>query len=87
MVIYHYVERVGEFSLSLICSYSMYDHQKYYPGEPVTIHIRSLINMTQEENCLITTKRGRGELSLFCGNREWVIPFYGVDVGDSRAFI
>ena len=30
----------------------------YYPGEPVNIHIQSLINIIQENNWVITTKKG-----------------------------
>ena len=50
--------------------------KKYYPDEPVNIHIQSLINIIQEKNWVITTKKVKGELPLFCGNEEWVIPFY-----------
>ena len=49
---------------------------KYYPGEPVNIHIQSLINIMQVTNLLITTKKGEGKLPLFCGNGERVIPIY-----------
>ena len=49
---------------------------KYYPGEPINIHIQPLINSMQEENWLITTKKDKGKLSLFCGNGEQVIPIY-----------
>ena len=31
---------------------------RYYPGEPVNIHIQSLINIIQENNWVITTKKG-----------------------------
>ena len=31
-----------------------------------------------EKNWLITTKKGKGELLLFRGNGEQVIPIYGV---------
>ena len=30
--------------------------KKYYPGEPVNIHIQSLIIIIQENNWVITTK-------------------------------
>ena len=30
----------------------------YYPGEPVNIHIQSLINIIKENNRVITTKKG-----------------------------
>ena len=41
---------------------------KYYPAEPFHIHIQSLINIMQENNWVITTKMGKGKLSLFHGN-------------------
>ena len=48
---------------------------KYYPGEPVNIHVQQLINIIQENNRLITTKkRVRVNLPFFSGNRERVIP-------------
>ena len=31
---------------------------KYYPGEAVNIHIQSLINIIQDNNLVITTKKG-----------------------------
>ena len=31
---------------------------KYYPGEPVHIHIQLLINIMQEINWVITTEKG-----------------------------
>ena len=31
----------------------------------------------QENNWVITTKKGKGKLPIFCGNRERVIPIYG----------
>ena len=51
--------------------------KKYYPGEPVNIHIQSRINIIQKNNRVITTKKGRVKLPLFCGNVEWVILVYG----------
>ena len=42
--------------------------KKYHPGEPVNINIRSLINIIQDNNWVISTKKGKGKLSLFCGN-------------------
>ena len=50
---------------------------KYYPDEPVNIHIQSLINIMQEKNWVITIKKGEVELPLFCGNEEQVVPIYG----------
>ena len=57
MVIYHYVERIGEFWLPPIFLYNIYNHEKYYPGELCIIHIQSLINIIQENNWVITTKK------------------------------
>ena len=49
---------------------------KNYSGEPVNIHIQSLINIIHEKNWVITTKKGKGKSPLFCGNVERVIPIY-----------
>ena len=38
MAIYHYVDIIGEFSLLLFFN-NIYDHEKYYPGEPGIIYI------------------------------------------------
>ena len=37
----------------------------YYPGEPVNIHIKSLINIIQENNWVITTKKVRVNYHYF----------------------
>ena len=50
----------------------------YYPGEPVNIHIQSLIKITQEKNWVITTKKGKGKLPLFRGNGERVNHIYAL---------
>ena len=55
MVIYHHVEMIGELLLPPCFSYNIYDHEKYYPGEPDNIHIQSLIDIIQEKNWGITT--------------------------------
>ena len=39
--------------------------QKYYPDEPVNIHIQSLINIIQQNNRVLTTKKGTDKLTLF----------------------
>ena len=64
------------FLLPQFFSYNIYDNQKYYPGETVNIHIRSLINIIQDKNWVITTKKVKGKLPLFSGNGEQIIPFY-----------
>ena len=57
MVIYQYVDRILIIlGTPIFCiTYTiMYD---YYAGEPVNIHIQSLINITLENNMVITTKK------------------------------
>ena len=58
MAIYHYVEIIGDFSLPSIFHITYIIINKYYRGEPVNINIQSLINMIQDNNWLITTKKG-----------------------------
>ena len=38
--------------------------------------------MIQENNWVVTTKKGGGELPLFCGNGERVIPVYALNIGN-----
>ena len=52
---------------------------RYYPNEPVNINIQELINIIQENNRVITTKKGKGKLPLFCGNGERANPIYEVN--------
>ena len=78
MLNYRYVEKIGEFLLPLIFLYNIYDNEKYYPGVPVNVHKQPLINIIREKNWAITTKKGKGELPLFCGKGERVITIYGV---------
>ena len=49
---------------------------RYYPVEPVNIHIKSLINIIQEKNWVITAKKGKITLPLLCGNVERLITIY-----------
>ena len=50
--------------------------KKDYPSEPVNLHIKSLINIIQEKNWVISIKKGNGKLPIFRGNGERVIIFY-----------
>ena len=50
---------------------------KHYPGEPENIYIQSWMNIIWKNNWVITTKKGKGQLPLFCGNVEQVITIYG----------
>ena len=46
--------------------------------------MKSWINIIQENNWVITTKKGKGKFPLFCGNVEQVIPIYGVNIQSSQ---
>ena len=58
MLIYHYIERIWiilgtpNFCVTYLIT------NKYYPGQPVNIHIQSIINIIQENNWVVTTKNG-----------------------------
>ena len=58
MVIYYYVEIIWIILITHNFLYNIYDHGKNYPGEPVNIHIQSLINIIQDNNRVIGTKKG-----------------------------
>ena len=58
MVIYHYVEIIWRILVTPNFSYNVPDNERYYTGEPVNVYIQSLINMIQENNRVITTKKG-----------------------------
>ena len=76
MVIYLYVEIFWRILFTPNFLYNIYDNEKYYPGEPINIHIQSLINTIHEKNWVITTKKGKGKLPLLCGNGERLISVY-----------
>ena len=59
--------------------YNIYDHEKYLPGEPVNIHIKSLINIIQDNHWFIDTKKAKGYLPLFFVDGERVIPIYEIE--------
>ena len=58
MEIYHEVERIWRVFVTLNFCITYTIMNKYDPGEPVNIHIQSLINIMQENNWVITTKKG-----------------------------
>ena len=58
MLIYYFVERIWGIIVTPDFLYNIYDHEKYYPDEPVNIHIQSLINIIQDSNWVITIKKG-----------------------------
>ena len=76
MVIYHYIERTWRIIVTPDFCITYTIMRKYYPGEPVNIHIQLLLSIIQENNRVITTNNGKGKLPLFCGNGERVIPVY-----------
>ena len=76
MVVYHCDERIGEILLPLFFCITFTIMKKCYPGEPLNIYLQSLIDIILENNWVITTKKGKCKLPLFCGNREWIIPIY-----------
>ena len=58
MVIYHYVERIWRILVTPIFCIIYTIMRKYYLDEPINIHIQSLINIFQENNWVITRKKG-----------------------------
>ena len=60
MVIYHYAGIISRILVNPNFIYNIYNIEKYYPGKPVNIHTQSLINITQENNLVINTKKGKG---------------------------
>ena len=57
MAIYHCVEIIRRILVTTNFLYNIYYHEKYYPDEPVDIHMQSLINIIQEKNWVINTKK------------------------------
>ena len=58
MLIYHYLEVMWRIVITTNFLYNIYNHEKYYPGETANIHLQYLINISQEKNCVIKTKKG-----------------------------
>ena len=58
MVIYIYVEIIWRILVTPNFVYNIYKNEKYYPGEPFNIHIKSLVNIIQEKNWVIATQKG-----------------------------
>ena len=58
MVIYHYFERIWRILVTPDFCITYTTMKRYYPGEPVNIHIQSLMNNIQDKNWIITTKKG-----------------------------
>ena len=60
--------------------------KKYYPGEPVNIHIQIINKYYIGEKLLIATKKGKDKLPLFRGNGELLISIYGLRNFDYNLF-
>ena len=79
MVIYHFVERVGELSLPPIFHTThMIMKNNIQVNQSIYIY-KALINMIQENNLVLSPKKGQGKLILFCGNGERVFPIYAIE--------
>ena len=57
-IIYRYVERIWRVLVTPNFCITYTIMNKYFPGETVNILIQSLINIMQEKNWVITTKKG-----------------------------
>ena len=58
MVIYNYFEIIWRILVTPNFLYNIHNHEKYYPCKSVHIHKQSWINITQDNNRVITTKKG-----------------------------
>ena len=57
MVIYYYVERIWIILVTPNLFITYTSMKNNYRGEPVNIHMQSLINIIQEKNWVIATKK------------------------------
>ena len=64
MVIYHYIKIIWIILVTPILYITYMIINIYYPVEPVNIHIQSLMNIIQEKNWVITTKKGYGLITI-----------------------
>ena len=53
--------------------------KKYYPGEPVNIHIESLKILSGRTIGYLPPKEGKGKLPLFCGKGERLMTIYAMN--------
>ena len=60
MVIYYYANRIWRILVTPDFWYNIYDNESNYPGETVSIHIQSLINIIMHKNRVITIKKESG---------------------------
>ena len=56
--IHHYAENITRILITPIFCITYMTMKKYYPVEPVNIHIQPLMHIIQEKNWIITTKKG-----------------------------
>ena len=76
MVICHYIEIIWGILFTPNIFYNIYNREKYHLFETINNHIQPLIDIIQDNNRVITTKKGNGKLPLFSGNGERVISTY-----------
>ena len=78
--IYHYVERIWRIIITPDFSYNIYNNEKYYPGEPVNIHIQSLINIIGVSIVKIVVSKFMSKLLLNC----WIDNNLLIDLIEGR---
>ena len=76
MAVYHYLQIIWRILITPNFCMTYMTMNKYYLGEPVNRRIQPCINIIQDNNRVITIKKGKGKLPLFHGNVERVIPMY-----------
>ena len=64
IVIYHDIEIIWIILVTFHFLYTICDNEKYYPGEPVDIYIKELINIIQEKNGQLPQKKGLGKIAV-----------------------
>ena len=58
MVIYHNADRIWRIFVAPNFCITYTIMKKYYPGEPVNIHIQLLVDIIQEKSWAVTTRKG-----------------------------
>ena len=79
MLICHYFDRILRILVTHNFLYNIYDHEKILFVWTI-LYTYTIINKYYPglEIGLLPPKQGGGKLPLFYGDREWVIPIYGL---------
>ena len=64
ILMYHYVKRIWGILFTPNFLYNIYDNEWYHSVEPVNIYIQSLLNIMQEKNWVITTKKWYDSITI-----------------------